>query len=79
MQTGVIAFRRGALIDFNAMEETPLEQIESVDMNRILETGGKIKMVLTKKTTIGVDIPEELIAVEKLLIDDKIVAKYMKE
>jgi 3-deoxy-manno-octulosonate cytidylyltransferase (CMP-KDO synthetase) len=77
MQTGVIAFRRDTLIDFNAMEETQLEQIESVDMNRVLETGGKIRMVLTEAITIGVDVPEELMIVEKILTNDKTMKVYL--
>ena len=77
MQTGIIAFRRDSLIHFNTMEETQLEKIESVDMNRVIETGGKIKMVLTESITIGVDVPEELIEVEKLLIDDEIMKGYL--
>ena len=77
MQTGIIAFRRNTLIDFNAMEETELEQIESVDMNRVLETGGEIKMVLTEAITIGVDVPEDLVAVEKLLINDEVIKDYL--
>lgn len=77
MQTGVIAFRRDTLIKFNAIEETELEQIESVDMNRILETGGKIKMLLTDAITIGVDVPEELILAEKILIDDHVMKGYI--
>ena len=77
MQTGVIAFRRDTLIEFNAIEETELEQIESVDMNRILEAGGKIKMLLTDVTTIGVDVPEELILAEKILIDDRVMSGYI--
>lgn len=78
MQTGIIAFRRNVLIDFNLMGETELEQIESVDMNRVLEAGGKIRMVLTDSLTIGVDIPEELIAVEKILTNDKLMDSYLK-
>lgn len=77
MQTGIIAFRRNSLIDFNSMEETALEKIESVDMNRVLETGGKIRMVLTEAMTIGVDVPEELIEVENLLINDKVMEVYL--
>ncbi len=77
MQTGIIAFRRDTLIKFNSMKETRLEQIESVDMNRVLETGGKIKMVLTDAVTIGVDIPEELTAVEELLVGDTIMLQYL--
>ena len=77
MQTGIIAFRRDVLIAFNAMEETQLEQIESIDMNRVLETGGKIRMVLTESTTIGVDVLEELNEVEKILVGDKVMETYI--
>ena len=76
MQTGIIAFRRDVLHHFNSMNETMLEQIESVDMNRVLETGGKIRMVLTDSFTIGVDTPDELLQAEKLLKDDPIFRLY---
>lgn len=77
MQTGIIAFRREMLYRFNAMQETPLEQIESVDMNRVLELGGEIKMVLTDSITLGVDTPEELFQAEKLLMKDMFVKDYL--
>ena len=78
MQTGIIAFRRDMLLRFNAMEETSLEQIESVDMNRALETGGRIRMVLTEALTIGVDTAEELAEAERLLRDDPTVSRYLE-
>ena len=77
MQTGIIAFRRDTLIQFNQMAETRLEQIESVDMNRVLETGGRIRMVLTEAITIGVDTPQELKDAEKLMNDDPTLAQYL--
>ncbi|MBT6718096.1 MAG: 3-deoxy-manno-octulosonate cytidylyltransferase [Nitrospina sp.] len=77
MQTGIIAFRRNALQRFNQMEETRLEQIESVDMNRVLETGGQVRMVLTESVTIGVDTPQELKDAEKLMNDDPTLARYL--
>jgi len=77
MQTGIIAFRRGALINFNSMEETKLEKIESVDMNRILENGGKIRMILTEEITIGVDVPDDLVMAEKLLVNDHAMKGYL--
>jgi 3-deoxy-manno-octulosonate cytidylyltransferase (CMP-KDO synthetase) len=76
MQTGIIAFRRDTLIKFNQMTETRLEQIESVDMNRVLETGGRIRMVPTEATTIGVDTPQELKDAEELMKDDPTFARY---
>lgn len=75
-QVGVIAFRREVLTRFNRMPETSLERIESVDMNRILETGGKIRMVLTEMRTIGVDTPAELEAVAALMEGDTLVTRY---
>jgi len=77
MQTGIIAFRRDVLMHFNSMEETLLEKIESVDMNRVLETGGSIRMVPTDTMTIGVDTPEELEYAEALLKDDKTMSEYL--
>lgn len=77
MQTGIIAFRRDALLSFNNMEETRLEQIESVDMNRVLETGGRIRMVLTEAITIGVDTHQELNDAALLMSDDPILARYL--
>lgn len=76
MQVGVIAFRRDALTRFTRTPETPLEQIESVDMNRVLETGGRIRMVLTEAATIGVDTPEELKAAAEILRRDPIMPRY---
>ncbi len=76
MQVGIIAFRREALIRFNGLPETSLEKIESVDMNRVLETGGKIRMVLTEMRTIGVDTPAELEAVVALMSGDPLIARY---
>ena len=77
MQTGIIAFRRDVLMRFNAMEETPLEQYESVDMNRVLESGGRIRMVPTEAFTIGVDTEEELAEAEKYLRNDPTLSRYL--
>jgi len=79
MQTGIIAFRRDVLLRFNAMAETRLEQIESVDMNRVLETGGRIRMVLTEAFTIGVDTPEELRAAEERMTNDPVMPRYLPQ
>ena len=76
MQVGVIAFRREALIRFNKMPETTLEKIESVDMNRVLETGGRIRMVLTDAVTIGVDTPDEANEAGRLMQGDPLLGEY---
>ena len=76
MQTGIIAFRRESLLLFNKMDETELERCESIDMNRVLESGGKVRMVIVDYLTIGVDTPEELMQVEKMMVEDKDFRKY---
>ena len=73
----IIAFRRDVLLRFNHMSETRLERIESVDMNRVLETGGRIRMVLTEAITIGVDTPQELQYAEVLMKDDLTLSQYI--
>jgi 3-deoxy-manno-octulosonate cytidylyltransferase (CMP-KDO synthetase) len=78
MQTGIIAFRRDTLLRFNSMMETQLEQIESVDMNRVLEMGENIRMVPIDAFTIGVDTPEELVEAERHLHNDSVLHSYLK-
>ncbi len=77
MQTGIIAFRREVLLRFISMDETRLEQIESVDMNRVLETGGRIRMVPTEAVTIGVDTPQELADAAELMQNDRVMMRYL--
>src|SRR3990167_5375307 len=45
-QVCVIPFTRNFLLKFNELTPTHLEKIESIDMNRVLEHGYKVKMVL---------------------------------
>lgn len=76
-QIAIIPFRRDLLLKFNQLKETPLEVIESVDMLRLLENGYKIKMVLTKFDTYGVDTPGDLKKVKDLMKTDKLIKSYL--
>lgn len=76
-QLGIILFSRKALLDYTGMTPTPLEIIESVDMNRFLEHGIKIKMIPTIHKTCGVDVPADIDTVEPLLRKDALVEKYL--
>jgi len=71
-QVCVIPFRRDFLIEYNKMEPTILEVVESVDMMRILENGNKVKMVPTKYKTKAVDTKEDLENVIDIMKSDKI-------
>ena len=69
-QVCVIPFTRDFLLEYNQMEPTPLEIIESVDMMRILENGEKVKMVPTKYITKCVDTKEDLDLVCQMMTED---------
>lgn len=69
-QVCVIPFTRDFLLEYNKMEPTPLEIIESVDMMRIIESGMKVKMVPTNFVTKAVDTQEDLDKVCKMMKED---------
>lgn len=75
-QLGIMAFRADFLQTFWKLAPTPLEIVESVDMNRALEHGYRIAMVETKARMIGVDVPEQIAEVEALLKGDPLLARY---
>ncbi|WP_434637957.1 3-deoxy-manno-octulosonate cytidylyltransferase [Sulfurimonas sp. NW7] len=76
-QVCVIPFTRDFLLEYNEMEPTPLEIIESVDMMRILENGGKVKMIDTEYETKAVDTKEDLEKVVKIMKDDELFESYI--
>ena len=75
-QVPIIPFRRDFLIEYNRMEQTPLEIIESVDMMRIVENGLKIRMIKTRFSTHAVDTLEDLRHVEELMANDRLLKSY---
>ena len=75
-QVCIIPFRRDFLLEFNQLEPTPLEKIESVDMLRILEHGYKVKMVTSSYNTYSVDTLEDLRKVEQLKNGDRLLSVY---
>jgi len=75
-QVCIIPFRRDYLLQFNEMPETALERIESVDMMRILETGGKVHMVMTEHESFSVDTEQDLKNVEQRMEADSLLGIY---
>ena len=59
-QICVIPFRKKFLFKYAKMRPTPLEIIESIDMLRILENGGKVYMARTNYNVQSVDTPADL-------------------
>lgn len=64
---GVYLYRNEFLQKIVKLPPTPLEQIEKLEQLRILENGLRIKVLLTKYDSIGVDTIEDFRRVEKIL------------
>lgn len=77
-QICVIPHRRDFLLEFGELEPTPLEQIESVDMMRVLEHGYKVKMVPTRHKVYSVDTPSDLEKVERIMKKDILLRNYLR-
>lgn len=75
-QVCVIPFRREFLFEFAAMEETPLEKVESVDMLRLLENGHDVRLVETTRETYPVDTPEDHEKVNEMMANDSLFEEY---
>ena len=55
---------------------TPLEIAESVDMNRVLEHGYKVRMVPTQYHVYSVDTEHDRQRVEELMATDDLLPQY---
>ncbi|HEX3702722.1 MAG TPA: 3-deoxy-manno-octulosonate cytidylyltransferase [Vicinamibacterales bacterium] len=64
---GLYAYRRSALMVLASLEPTPLERAESLEQLRALEHGIRIKAVETHYDSFGVDTPEDLEQVRRLI------------
>jgi 3-deoxy-manno-octulosonate cytidylyltransferase (CMP-KDO synthetase) len=64
---GLYAYRRSALLVLASLPSTPLERAESLEQLRALEHGIRIKAVETQYESFGVDTPEDLEQVRRLL------------
>ena len=64
---GLYVYRREFLRTIAALEPTRLERSESLEQLRVLENGFAIKVIETRHDSIGVDTPEDLEHVRRLL------------
>ena len=64
---GLYAYRRSALLVLASLEPTPLERAESLEQLRALEHGIRIKAVESAYEAFGVDTPEDLAQVRRLM------------
>lgn len=64
---GLYGYRRPFLLTLAGLAPTPLEQSESLEQLRVLEHGYRIRCVETRSFSLGVDTPEDLEHVRRLL------------
>ena len=76
-QVCIIPFKRECLLSYTKLKPTPLEIIESVDMNRLLENGKKVRMVYSDYKSYAVDTKEDLIRVESIMKSDSLMKDYI--
>lgn len=64
---GLYAYRRPFLLALSRLEPTPLERAERLEQLRVLEHGYRIMTTETERDPIGVDTPEDLERVRRLV------------
>lgn len=64
---GIYAYKRDFLLNFASMPQSILEKTESLEQLRALENGYKIKVLPVDYSVVGVDTPEDLEHVRKIL------------
>jgi 3-deoxy-manno-octulosonate cytidylyltransferase (CMP-KDO synthetase) len=68
---GLYVYRRDFLLAYAAMGQTRLEGVEKLEQLRALESGYRIKTVVTEHESFGVDIPGDLSKILKRLEEGK--------
>lgn len=72
----IFPFTKESLKDFTALPTSPLEDIESVDMMRLIEHGRKIKIVETDYKAYSIDVPEDVEKVRQAMENDSLFGTY---
>lgn len=67
---GLYGFRPDSLKAFAQLPVSPLEKAESLEQNRWLENGGRIKVGYAQKESLSVDTPEDLEQVRSAMAHD---------
>ncbi len=65
---GIYGYRRELLLRFVQWKPSPLERAESLEQLRALENGVRIRVIVTASGSPGVDSPEDVETIERLLL-----------
>jgi 3-deoxy-manno-octulosonate cytidylyltransferase (CMP-KDO synthetase) len=64
---GIYGYQRDFLLAFRNLPVSRLEQAERLEQLRVLENGYAIRMVEIPRPTLSVDVPEDIMKIEKFL------------
>lgn len=64
---GIYGYKRDALIKMTSLDQTPLEQTESLEQLRAIENGMKIKTSVVDFSPVGIDTLEDLENFKKII------------
>ncbi len=64
---GIYAYKKDFLLKFASMEQTELERGEGIEPLRVMQKGYKMRLKETSYSSIGVDLPEHIALVEKVM------------
>ena len=78
-QLGMIGFTYASLSEYINLKSTPLEELESIDMMRLIEHDYEISSVISSSPIIGVDNPSDILKAEQMMIDDDLVSCYREK
>lgn len=66
---GLYVYRKHAILSFAQMSPSPFETLEGLEQLRFLENGYRMKVVETEYESVGVDTPEDLATVRRIMLD----------
>lgn len=66
---GLYVWRRDALMRFASLPPSFLEMTEKLEQLRLLQAGGRIRVIETTGRSLGVDTPEDLATAERLIAE----------
>ncbi|MCX6966601.1 MAG: 3-deoxy-manno-octulosonate cytidylyltransferase [Verrucomicrobia bacterium] len=64
---GLYGYSLKFLLQFVKWKPSPLEKAEQLEQLRAMENGARIRVLITKHASVGVDVPADVAAVEKIL------------
>ena len=78
-QLGMIGFTNDALTQYTNLPPTSLEELESIDMMRLLEHDYEINAVISSSLILGVDNPRDIAKAELMMDQDFLLKTYQEK